>query len=188
MPVLTADGVGVRHRRRWLFRDLGVVVEPGDIVALVGPPGSGRTTALLALADRFRLSAGSVSLSGTAELAYVPGVTEPEPALTVAEHVEERRLLGGRVPDDLGALGPERKARGLSAYEKQVLGLILATMSDPAVVATDGIDQGTSDAERADVWRRMDELAGTGVAVLVTARDVDPARVTQVIRLGGQER
>ena len=50
MPVLTAAGAGVRHRRRWLFQDLDVSVEPGEIVAVVGPPGSGRTTVLLALA------------------------------------------------------------------------------------------------------------------------------------------
>ena len=53
MPVLTAAGAGVRHRRRWLFRDLDVGVEPGEIVAIVGPPGSGRTTVLLALSHRF---------------------------------------------------------------------------------------------------------------------------------------
>ena len=60
MSVLTAHGAGVRHRGRWLFRDLDVTVEPGELVAVVGPPGSGRTTLLLALADRFRLSAGKV--------------------------------------------------------------------------------------------------------------------------------
>ena len=64
MPVLTATGAGVRHRRRWLFRDLDVTVEPGELVAVVGPPGSGRTTVLLALARRFRLTSGKIQIAG----------------------------------------------------------------------------------------------------------------------------
>src|SRR5689334_392114 len=96
MPVLTARGAGVRHRRRWLFRDLDVTVEPGDLVAVVGPPGSGRTTLLLAMARRFRLSAGEVRLTGRAALGHVPEVTAPEPAFTVADHVRERLALLGR--------------------------------------------------------------------------------------------
>ena len=67
MSMLVATGVGVRHRRRWIFRDLGVRIEPGEVVAVVGPPGSGRTTALLALAGRLRLAAGKIEISAANE-------------------------------------------------------------------------------------------------------------------------
>src|SRR5689334_12274030 len=95
MPVLTASGAGVRQRRRWLFQDLDVTVEPGEVVAVVGPPGSGRTTLLLSLAGRFKLSAGRVVVDRAA-LGYVPSVTEPEPVFTVSQHIRERRALLGR--------------------------------------------------------------------------------------------
>src|SRR5690349_6687976 len=152
MPVLTASGAGVRQRRRWLFQDLDVTVEPGDVVAVVGPPGSGRTTLLLALARRFRLSAGKVAVDGEAALGYVPGVTDPEPVFTVAEHVRERRSLLGRrsaEPDDLYGLDPQAKARDLTPYEKQLLGLILARMARPSVIALDGLDHGLDANEQA---------------------------------------
>src|SRR3954470_4472578 len=113
MPVLTATGAGVRRRRRWLFRDLDVAADSGEIVAIVGPPGSGRTTVLLALARRFRLSAGRVDIRGTAALGYVPGVSEPESVLTVAEHVRERCLLTGRRPGgEVAWHGLDPRARG----------------------------------------------------------------------------
>src|SRR5690349_5897914 len=99
MPVLIARGAGVRRRRRrdpWLFRELAVTVEAGDLVAVVGPPGSGRTTMLLALARRFRLTAGAVELHGRASLGYVPEVSAPESVFTVTEHVRERLMLLGR--------------------------------------------------------------------------------------------
>src|SRR5262249_35148660 len=147
MPVLTARGAGVRHRRRWLFRDLDVTVEPGEVVAVAGPPGSGRTTGLLALAGRFRLSAGQATLAGAAALGYVPEVSAPEPVFTVADHVRERLALLGRprreaADAELYGLDPATAARDLTPYEKQLLGLALARLSQPAVIALDGLDEG----------------------------------------------
>src|SRR4051794_372345 len=118
MPVLSAHGAGVRLRRRWLFRDIEVSAEPGDLVAVVGPAASGRTTLLLALAGHFRLAAGEVRTEGTAALGYVPGVTDPEPAFTVADHVRERLALLGRsrreaTAVDFCGLDPQRKGRDL---------------------------------------------------------------------------
>jgi ABC-type multidrug transport system ATPase subunit len=194
MSILVAASAGVRHRRRWVFRDLEVEVAPGEIVAVVGPPGSGRTTALLALAKRFRLTAGAVSLSGTAALGYVPGVEQPEPTLTVAEHVRERLALLGRprreagdvIAGGLHGLAPELKGWQLSPYQRQLLGLVLAELGDPGVVALDGVDDGLDAREQAELWAVLAGLAEAGVAVLVTAREVDPECVTTVVRLGAQ--
>ena len=212
MPVLTARGAGVRHRRRRLFHDLDVTAEPGDLVAVVGPPGSGRTTLLLALAGRFRLSAGTVTLDGAAALGYVPEVTAPEPVFTVAEHVRERLALLGREkgarrpllsrmrsarfalpahekgePVDLLGLDPEIKGRDLTPYEKQVLGLVLARLSHPALIALDGLDHGLDAAEQGALLKQLAEIAAGGTTVVFTARDVDPESVTTVIRLSGRE-
>ena len=190
MPVLTAREAGVRHRRRWLFRDLDLSAEPGDLVAVVGPPGSGRTTLLLALARRFRLSAGTVTIDGTPALGYVPEVTAPEPAFTVAEHVQERLMLVGRKkgePVDLLGLDPEIKGRDLTPYEKQVLGLVLAQLSKPALIALDGLDSGLDAAEQEALLKQLTEMAATGTTVVLTARDIDPELVTTVIRLGGRD-
>jgi ABC-2 type transport system ATP-binding protein len=190
MPVLTARGAGVRHRRRWLFRDLEAGAEPGDLVAVVGPPGSGRTTLLLALARRFRLSAGEITIDGAAALGYVPEVTAPEPVFTVAEHVRERLLLLGRKRDepvDLLGLDPEIRGRDLTPYEKQVLGLVLALLSKPALIALDGLDDGLDAAEQEALLKQLTEIAATGTTVVLTARDIDPELVTTVIRLGGRE-
>src|SRR5690349_6572758 len=128
MPVLTATRAGVRHRRRWLVRDLDLRVGAGETVAVTGPPGSGRTSTLLALAGRLRLTTGRIDFGGTASLAHVPGVTDPEPVFTVREHVAERLALLGRPPRtaSLHGLDPDLRGRDLSPYQRQLLGLSLA--------------------------------------------------------------
>jgi ABC-2 type transport system ATP-binding protein len=187
MPVLTATGAGVRHRRRWLFQDLDVSVEPGEIVAIVGPPGSGRTTVLLALSHRFKLTAGRVT--GAAALGWVPEVTSPEPVLTVIEHVRERLLLTGRTPREAGqvpllGLDPRMKGYELSPFQRQLLGLVLARLERPRVIALDAVDEGLDAGETRELWAQLESIAEDGVAVLVTAREVDPGRVSTVVRLG----
>lgn len=189
MPVLTATAAGVRHRRRWLFSDLDVTVGPGEVAAVVGPPGSGRTTVLLALTGRFRLSAGKVSLAGAAALGHVPAVEQPEPVLTVIEHVRERLALLGRSTRDAAAvdvcgLDPSLRGWQLTPLQRQLLGIVLARLAEPAVVGLDGVDDGLDAAEQAELWRVIDGLTGAGIAVVVTARDVDPGRVATVINLG----
>ena len=186
MPVITARGAGVRQRRRWLFRDLDVSVEPGEMVAVVGPPGSGRTTLLLSLAGRFRLTSGKVAVDGAAALGHVPGVTDPEAVFTVAEHIRERRALLGRragEPGDLHGLDPQRQGRDLTPYEKQLLGLILARMAKPSVIALDGLDHDLDADEQAWLLKALHEIAAGRTTVVFTARDIDPAQVTTVIRL-----
>jgi ABC-2 type transport system ATP-binding protein len=186
MSVLVATGAGVRHHRRWLVQGLDLRVEPGETVAVTGPPGSGRTSALLALARRLRLSEGKIQFFGTATLGHVPGLEEPEPVFTVAEHVRERLALLGRKRDTevpLHGLDPELPGRDLTPYQKQVLGLILAGLSDPAVIALDGVDAGLDQAEQAALWALLGVYAADGVAILVTAREVSPADVDQVVRL-----
>jgi ABC-2 type transport system ATP-binding protein len=187
MPVLTASGAGVRHRRRWLFQDLDVSVEPGEIVAIVGPPGSGRTTVLLALSHRFKLSAGRVT--GAAALGWVPDVTSPEPVLTVIEHVRERLLLTGRPPREaeqvpLLGLDPQTKGYELSPFQRQLLGLVLARLERPRVIALDAVDEGLDEGETRQLWTLLESIAEDGIALLVTAREVDPGRVSTVVRLG----
>jgi ABC-2 type transport system ATP-binding protein len=191
MPLIEATGAGVRHRSRWVFRDLDVAVDPGEIVAVAGPPGSGRTTVLLSLVKRFRLTTGTVAVGGRTALGHVPDVEQPEPTFTVAEHVRERLTLLGRPrrdADDViagGLLGLDPRSKGweLTPYERQVLGLVLALLERPQIIALDGVDDGLNAHEQAALWVELERIAETGVALLVSAREVEADRVATIIHL-----
>lgn len=123
---VTARDFGLRGPRGWAFRGVRVDAEPGALIAIEGPSGSGRTCLLLALTGRMRPTDGTATVGGLrlprqmsalrriSALAHVPGVTDLEPALTVAEHLRERALLQRRFGDSVrGLLLPraERAAR-----------------------------------------------------------------------------
>jgi ABC-2 type transport system ATP-binding protein len=184
MPVLSAEGLGLRTRRGWVFRDVTLAVEPGELVAVTGTAGSGRTSLLLALAGHFRTTEGSYTLTGRAGIGLVPGLNEPERGLTAAEHVQERLLLLGQRPHGRGAFGnrvtelladvpvDERTlGRDLTPYQRQRLMLRLAEIGEPALIVVDDVDAGLSSDEREWLWQALEDLAQQGKAVVVSCRE-----------------
>ncbi|MEU8002831.1 ATP-binding cassette domain-containing protein [Catellatospora sp. NPDC049111] len=172
--LLRAEGLGMRTRRGWVFRDLDLEVHAGELVTLTGPAGGGRTSALLALGGRFRTTHGVLTPGRTA-FGLVPGVNEPEPALTVAEHVGERlRLLGKVRPwhrrsrHALLAAEPGDLVRDLSPLDRHRLMIKLALLEDPDVLLIDDIDVGLTPSETQTL---LSELDATGRAAVAVCRD-----------------
>ncbi|MGK5445149.1 ATP-binding cassette domain-containing protein [Micromonospora sp. URMC 105] len=215
MKIVEARGLGLRTRRGWVYRDVDLTAEAGELHAVTGPPGSGRTSLLLALAGRFPHNEGTLRTRGPAALGQVAGVHEPDPALTVAEHIQERLLLLGPVPrrrrqlvpvaavrarrayrrDAFAAaisgagftdvpLDPDVRGRDLTPQQRQVLGLVLATLSGPSLIVADDVDAGSDAPERAWLWAALARLAGQGYAVVASARAVEPGAPAVVHRIG----
>ena len=89
---------------RWVLRDVTLHVEPGEILGIVGPNGSGKTSLLKLLAKLAAPHQGSIALFGTSlvhlsqedtakTVAFVPQESAPMFPFTVAETV-----LMGRFP------------------------------------------------------------------------------------------
>ncbi|MFR9775542.1 ATP-binding cassette domain-containing protein [Micromonospora sp. MS34] len=215
MQIVEASGLGLRTRRGWVYRDVDLTAEAGELHAVTGPPGSGRTSLLLALAGRFPHTDGELRRRGPAALGQVAGVHEPDPTLTVAEHIQERLLLLGPVPrrrrqlvpvaavrarrayrrDAFAAaiagagftdvpLDPDRYGRDLTPVERQVLGLVLASLSGPNLIVADDVDAGSDAPEREWIWSALARLADQGYAVVASARAVEPGGTAIVHRIG----
>ncbi|MEU2611547.1 ATP-binding cassette domain-containing protein [Micromonospora sp. NPDC007271] len=215
MKIVEASGLGLRTRRGWVYRDVDLTAEAGEVHAVTGPPGSGRTSLLLTLAGRFPHSEGQLRRRGSAALGQIAGVHEPDPTLTVAEHIQERLLLLGPVPrrrrqlvpvaavrarrayrrDAFAAaiagagltdapLDPRRYGRDLTPVERQVLGLVLASLSGPSLIVADDVDAGSDAPERERIWTVLARLADQGYAVIASARAVEPGTRAVVHRIG----
>ncbi|MEV5876524.1 ATP-binding cassette domain-containing protein [Streptomyces sp. NPDC052101] len=118
-----AEGLGLKGPRGWAFRGITLDAEPGTLIAIAGPSGSGRTSLLLALTGRMKPTEGTAAVGGlrlprhmarlrrVSAVANVAGVTDLEPALTVGEHLRERALLQSRFADSLRDLLRPRAQR-----------------------------------------------------------------------------
>ncbi|MET7361502.1 ATP-binding cassette domain-containing protein [Streptomyces sp. NPDC005562] len=124
MAAVTAEEFGLKGPRGWAFRGVTFAAEPGSLIAIEGPSGTGRTCLLLALTGRMRATEGEASVGRfrlpgqlaavrrISGLGPVPGVTDLDPALTVAEHLRERALLERRFGGPLrGLLRPRAERR-----------------------------------------------------------------------------
>ena len=61
-----------------------------------------------------------------------------------------------------------------------MLGIVLALLEDPHFLALDGVDDGLDADEQQQLWTVLREVAGTGIAVLVTARRIGQDVTTEV--------
>ncbi|HSE26850.1 MAG TPA: ABC transporter ATP-binding protein, partial [Gemmatimonadales bacterium] len=108
--ILRADGITAGYREP-VLRGLTCAVEPGSLLAVVGPNGSGKTTLLRVLLGLLRPSRGDVTLDGRAltswgraALARAVGVVPQREEEAFPLRVEEAVMLG-RYPH-LGPLAP----------------------------------------------------------------------------------
>ncbi|MEW1755161.1 ATP-binding cassette domain-containing protein [Streptomyces cyaneofuscatus] len=178
-----AEDFGLKGPRGWVFRHLGFSAPPGSLVAVEGPSGSGRTCLLLALTGRMRASEGSAETGGfelprkaaavrrIAALGPVPGVSELDPAFTVAEHLRERALLQGRYGASLRTLLRPRAERRATARARIDTALEAAGL-DPATLPK-AERTSVRDLERLEALRLSVALALIGTPRLLALDDAD---------------
>ncbi|WP_406380924.1 ATP-binding cassette domain-containing protein [Streptomyces sp. NBC_01618] len=180
---VTAEGLGLRGPRGWAFRGVGIEAGPGSLVAIEGPSGSGRTCLLLALTGRMRPTEGLVEIGGLrlprrmaavrriSALGPVSGVSELDPAFTVAEHLRERALLQRRFDGSLRTLLRPRAERAAAARGRIDAALEAAGL-DPATLPK-AERTSVRDLERLEALRLSIALALIGRPRLLAVDDAD---------------
>ncbi|MEU1490955.1 ATP-binding cassette domain-containing protein [Streptomyces sp. NPDC005776] len=180
---VTADGLGLKGPRGWTFRGVTFSAAPGSLIAIEGPSGSGRTCLLLALAGRMRPTEGEAMTGGLrlprraaavrriAALGPVPGVSELDPAFTVAEHLRERALLQRRFGGSLRALLRPRRER-VAAARARIDAALEAAGLDPDTLPK-AERTSVRDLERLEALRLSVALALIGRPRLLAVDDTD---------------
>ncbi|MFI6279280.1 ATP-binding cassette domain-containing protein [Streptomyces sp. NPDC050988] len=186
-----AEDFGLKGPRGWAFRGIGVDAEPGSLIAIEGPSGSGRTCLLLALTGRMKPTEGQARVGQSelpkqmaavrrfSALAHVPGVTDLEPALSVAEHLRERALLQRRFGGSVRGLLRPRSERVTEARLRVDSALAAAGLDREALPK--GSRTAVRDLERVEALRLSVALALIGRPRLLGIDDTD-------LKLSGAER
>lgn len=85
-PLIEARDLGFHHPGgRWLFRNLSLSLQPGEVLAILGPNGCGKSTLLDVLLDINRPQEGVVSKQATCS--FVPQFFTPPFAYSVLDIV-----------------------------------------------------------------------------------------------------
>ncbi|WP_199833726.1 ATP-binding cassette domain-containing protein [Streptomyces sp. NRRL B-3648] len=178
-----AEGLGLKGPRGWAFRGVTLDAEPGSLIAIEGPSGSGRTSLLLALTGRMKPTEGVAAVAGfklprhmaalrrISAVANVSGVTDLEPALTVGEHLRERALMQRRFDDSLRELLRPRAQRAHEARLRVDAALAAAGL-DPETLPK-GSRTAVRDLERPQEVRLSLALALLGRPRLLGVDDID---------------
>src|SRR6476659_4209886 len=139
--ILTVESLSARLGRRIVIRDVDLHVGAGEIVALVGHNGSGKTTTLRVVAGLTPPERGVVEIAGESSVRYVP----TERAVFADLSVRDNLWLGaGRVPpavraarvDSVLSLFPELRSRieqragVLSGGEQRLVAFAIALMGE----------------------------------------------------------
>ncbi|GAB2740068.1 ATP-binding cassette domain-containing protein [Streptomyces bullii] len=180
---VTARDLGVEGPRGWAFRGVRLDAEPGALIAVEGPSGSGRTCLLLALTGRMKATEGTAvvgearlpkrmaAVRRVSALAHVAGVTDLDPALTVGEHLRERALLQRRFGDSpRGLLRPRVERR---SEERRRIDSALAAAGLDRAALPKGARTVVRDLERLEALRLSIALALLGRPRLLGVDDAD---------------
>jgi ABC-type multidrug transport system ATPase subunit len=174
MSALTARGIRQAFGRRQVLAGLDLEVAAGELVAVVGENGTGKTTLLRILAGDLRPDAGTVTMAGRP--GYCPQTVVLDDALTVDQHVRYFQAAYGigsaaRAGELIERLGYAsyrgQRAGTLSGGTRQKLSLTLALMHDPPVLLLDEPYQGFDWETYLAFWDLTGELRAAGTATVV---------------------
>ena len=194
--VLTADRLELAYGGPAVCRNISIEVHRGEIVALIGANGAGKSTTLRAIAGLLMPRAGSIRFRGTditrlpshdralLGIALVPEGRHVFPFLTVRENLElggfKHRKDGPKVRgliERIFEMFPRlrersgQKAGTLSGGEQQMLVLGRAMMSEPKLLCLDEPSLGLAPLVVRDIFRTIRTINESGTSVLLVEQN-----------------
>jgi branched-chain amino acid transport system ATP-binding protein len=195
-PLLVVEKLELAYGEAVVCRDVSLAVAEGEIVALIGANGAGKSTTLRAIAGALLPRAGSIRFRGTdltrlpayartnLGIALVPEGRRVFPFLTVRENLE----VGGfkhrrdaakvrRLIEQIFAMFPRlrerasQKAGTLSGGEQQMLVLGRAMMSEPHLLCLDEPSLGLAPMAVRDIFRTIRAINAADVSILLVEQN-----------------
>ena len=172
--------------------DVSFSVGPGQIVGILGPNGSGKTTTVECLEGLRRPDGGHVRILGLDPRTQVSALRRrigcqlqdaalPD-RLRVGEAIRLFAAVGGHRVDvdgllDEWGLREKRTAPfgSLSGGQRQRLFVALALVNDPELVFLDEMTTGLDPVARRDAWRLIERVRALGAAIVLVTHFMDEA-------------
>jgi urea ABC transporter ATP-binding protein UrtE len=195
--MLKLEAVRAGYGRTTVLDGLQLEVAEGDMIALLGRNGVGKTTALRAIMGEVPVTAGRIAFAGRdvtrapthvrarGGLAYVPQGRQIFPALSVLENLRVVGYAAGgpdwrarlhELLDEFPVLKAKLDAPGasLSGGQQQILALARALMSAPRVLLLDEPSEGIQPSIVDEIAAVVGELnRERGITVVLVEQNLD---------------
>jgi putative ABC transport system ATP-binding protein len=194
---VVADHVSRAYDRTLVLDDISFVVEPGELVALLGASGSGKTTLLQLIGSLDRPTRGSIRVDDVAVeklshparfrrqmVGFVFQLHYLLPTLSAQQNVElpmvaahvPRRERAGRALELLGEVELADRARALpsdlSGGERQRVAIARALAGQPRLILADEPTGALDSVASERVWELFGEVRSRhGTTVIVASHD-----------------
>jgi branched-chain amino acid transport system ATP-binding protein len=195
MSLLDIEAINSYYGDSHILFDVSMRVEQGEVVALLGRNGAGKSTTLKSLAGAVRTRAGSIRLDGR-ELASTSPHERAQLGLQLVP--EERRIFGqlsvhenlvlaamtaaqpmsfAEIYKTFPRLDERRKSRGkqLSGGEQQMLAIARAMIRKPRIILLDEPFEGLAPLIVRDLMGVVRGLAAQGNTIVVVEQNVHAA-------------
>ena len=178
-------------------QDLDLAIHAGELYALVGPDGAGKTTTIRILATVMLPTSGDAQICGfevtsQAEearplIGYMPQIFSLYPDLSVIENLNFYADINGVPAEKRNARIPElleftrlgdfqsRRSEHLSGGMRKKLALACAMIHEPKVLLLDEPTTGVDPVSRRELWRILADIIQDGVTVFVSTPYMDEA-------------
>jgi branched-chain amino acid transport system ATP-binding protein len=197
--LLEIDDITLLYGRIQALHGISLQVEQGEIVALIGANGAGKSTTMRAISGLRPIASGSIRFDGQditrlrADLRVVRGISQaPEgrgifPGMTVVENLEMgayTRRDGSAIRSDLDrvfGLFPRLKERirqaggTLSGGEQQMLAVGRALMSRPKLMLLDEPSMGLAPMLIQQIFEIITEINQQGTTILLVEQNAQQA-------------
>lgn len=180
MSLITVEDLSVRYGARTVLSHVNLRVETGEIVTIVGPNGSGKTSLLRAIIGATPPAGGTIIRAPGRSIGYVPQRLHIDPTLPIT--VERFLRLPGGVSAAAGAEAlQEAGVPGISGQQMSQLSggqfqrvlLARALIEEPDMLLLDEATQGLDQPGSVAFYRQIEAVRRTtGCAVLMVSHEL----------------
>lgn len=183
--LLSVSGLQTFYGPSQALFGVDLTVNEGEVVALMGRNGMGKTTTIASICGLEKYSAGTASFKGVdigplpsfkiarLGIGLVPEGRRCFPNLTVYENMIAAARPGDWTLDRVNALFPrlreryDQYANSLSGGEQQMLAVGRALMTNPTLLILDEATEGLAPVVRQEIWHAVRELKASGQSILI---------------------
>ena len=189
--LLAVDGISAGYHGQDVLRGISLTVAEGDLVAIVGPNGHGKSTLLRAISGLLRLTGGSIQLGDrridrlrpdqivAAGVVHVPQGDMLFSEMTVLENLQmgaylpTASALMARRLEEVYTLLPKLKERQhqvastLSGGERRMVGIGRGLMADARLLLLDEPSLGLAPIVIDQIYEVIAALKGSGRTILL---------------------